>query len=245
MIKIMPFLTRIRIEEDDLKPEFPYNLPVFKGGLELTLTSNVTFFVGENGSGKSTIIESIADKCGFNLSGGNQDHNYEYTKTESSMSDVMRLSWFPVRISEGFFMRAESFYNFASYVDELAEVKTFNMDYYGGKSLHQQSHGESFLALFSNRFKKGIYILDEPEAALSPSRQLTFMSIIHALEKSGKAQFLIATHSPMLLCYPGATILSLSENGIEEVSYQDTEHFQLTKQFLNNPDAYLKHLLEE
>jgi predicted ATPase len=161
------------------------------------------------------------------------------------MSDVMRLSWFPVRISEGFFMRAESFYNFASYVDELAEVKTFNMDYYGGKSLHQQSHGESFLALFSNRFKKGIYILDEPEAALSPSRQLTFMSIIHALEKSGKAQFLIATHSPMLLCYPGATILSLSENGIEEVSYQDTEHFQLTKQFLNNPDAYLKHLLEE
>ncbi len=241
----MPFLTRIRIEEDDLKPVFPYNLPVFRGGLELQITSNVTFFVGENGSGKSTIIESIADKCGFNLSGGSIDHNYESAKKETSLSDVMRLSWFPVRVSEGFFMRAESFYNFASYLDDKVENDEVKIDYYGGKSLHEQSHGESFLALFGNRFKKGIFILDEPEAALSPSRLLSFMSIISELERSGKVQFLIATHSPILLCYPGATIFSLSENGIESVSYDETEHFQLTKQFLNDPELFLKHLIEK
>ncbi len=139
-------------------------------------------------------------------------------------------------------MRAESFFNFASYIDELAVDDPRILKAYGGKSLHEQSHGESFLALFNNQFEAGIYLLDEPEAALSPARVLAFMSIIHELDKSGRAQFIIATHSPMLICYPGATIYQFGEDGVHETAYEDTEHFYLTKGFLNNPDLYLRHL---
>ena len=142
-------------------------------------------------------------------------------------------------------MRSESFFNFASYIDELAKDDGRILQAYGGKSLHEQSHGESFLSLFSNQFERGIYILDEPEAALSPNRILTFMSLINQLEKSGKAQFLIATHSPMLLCYPQANIFSFSDDGLDTVAYQDTEHYRLTKNFLANPGAYLRFLFEE
>jgi len=115
---------------------------------------------------------------------------------------------------------------------------------YGGRSLLEQSHGESFLNLFSNQFEAGIYILDEPEAALSPARILAFMAVIHQLDKSGRAQFLIATHSPMLICYPGATIYQFDENGVHETTYQDTEHYTLTKSFLDNPTLFLRHLID-
>lgn len=142
-------------------------------------------------------------------------------------------------------MRAESFYNFADLIDELAKENPSAYDAYGGKSLHHQSHGESFLSLFNNQFDAGIYILDEPEAALSPARILSFMSIINQLEKSERAQFLIATHSPMLLCYPKATIFNFDENGITKLHYAETEHYQLTRNFLENPDAYLRHLFSE
>ena len=143
-------------------------------------------------------------------------------------------------MSEGFFMRAESFYNFASYLDGVSDLRA-----YGGKSLHQQSHGESFLALFQNRFEHGLYILDEPEAALSPQRQLAFLRIIHALEVPRHAQFLIATHSPILLAYPGATLYQFEEAGIREVAYRETDHYLLTKEFLNAPERMLKYLFSE
>ena len=142
-------------------------------------------------------------------------------------------------------MRAESFFNFASYIDELAEEEPRILNAYGGRSLHEQSHGESFLAFFTNQFESGIYLLDEPEAALSPARILAFMSVINQLDKSGRAQFIIATHSPMLICYPGATIYQFSEDGVKETTYEDTEHYYLTKSFLNNPDLYLRHLDED
>lgn len=138
-------------------------------------------------------------------------------------------------------MRAESFYNFASYIEESGSA----FGRYGGRSLHEQSHGESFLALFSNRFNRGIYILDEPEAALSPQRQLTFLSIIHRLETAGRAQFLISTHSPIILAYPGAVLLSLDGDAIREVSYVDTDHYRVTKQFLAAPERYFRHLFSE
>jgi len=141
-------------------------------------------------------------------------------------------------------MRAESFFNFADYIDELAKDDGRILDAYGGKSLHAQSHGESFLSLFINQFDRGIYILDEPEAALSPNRLMTFMSIINQLECSEKAQFLIATHSPMLLCYPGADIFSFTEDGLEKVSYEETQHYQLTRSFLENPESYFRHLFQ-
>ncbi|GGH24034.1 AAA family ATPase [Mucilaginibacter phyllosphaerae] len=140
-------------------------------------------------------------------------------------------------------MRAESFFNFASYIDELATDDSRILKAYGGRSLHQQSHGESFLALFNNQFDTGIYILDEPEAALSPSRILAFLTVIHNLVQNGRAQFLIATHSPMLICYPGAAIYQFDEDGVHETTYQETEHFTLTKSFLDNPQLYLRHLL--
>lgn len=243
----MPFLHRISLRgvPSSLKDDFPFNIPSIAEGLDIELTSNVTFLVGENGSGKSTILEAIAAHCGFPLTGGNRHHRHAFRETDTALRPYLNLSWKPKRITEGFFMRAESFFNFASYIDEQALDSPRWYSNYGGKSLHKQSHGESFLALFNNLFEAGIYLLDEPEAALSPQRQLTFLTLIHRLEMSGRAQFIIATHSPMLLTYPGATILSLDESGIEETSYEETEHFQLTRRFLENPAAYYRFLFEE
>ena len=242
----MPLLSYISVQPLQ-DAGYLQHIPSLSKGLRLKLTSNVTFFVGENGSGKSTLLEAIAEHCGFNLRGGNRNHNlntgHRFEGYESALANYLQLGWSPKRITEGFFMRAESFFNFASYLDELAadDGRAFNA--YGGRSLHQQSHGESFLALFSNQFDTGIYILDEPEAALSPARVLAFMSVISQLAKDGRSQFLIATHSPILICYPGATIYQFDDDGVRETNYEDTEHYSLTKSFLNNPAAYLRHLI--
>ncbi|WP_428331388.1 AAA family ATPase [Mucilaginibacter sp.] len=242
----MPFLSRISLPplQDG---SYLQQIPSLNQGLQLKLTNNLTFFVGENGSGKSTLLEGIAEQCGFSLRGGNRNHNlntgYRFKGYESALAPHLQLAWTPRRITEGFFMRAESFFNFASYIDELAIDDSRILKAYGGRSLHEQSHGESFLSLFNNQFESGIYILDEPEAALSPARIMAFMSVIHQLDQSGRAQFLIATHSPMLICYPYATIYQFDEDGVRETTYQNTEHFNLTKSFLNNPDLYLRHLM--
>ncbi|MGM9478339.1 AAA family ATPase [Pedobacter sp. GSP4] len=227
--------------------DYLQNIPALCNGLQLNLKSNVTFFVGENGSGKSTLLEGIAERCGFSLRGGNRNHNanigHRFSGYESALANHLNLTWTPRRINDGFFMRAESFFNFASYIDELALEDGRILEGYGGRSLHAQSHGESFLALFNNQFESGIYILDEPEAALSPARILAFMAVINELEQSGRSQFLIATHSPILICYPDATIFQFDEDGVSETNYVDTEHFSLTKSFLDNPKAYLRHLI--
>jgi predicted ATPase len=215
---------------------YPFNIKAFSSGIDLPFTSNVTFFVGENGTGKSTLLEAIAECCGFNPEGGNRDHQREVFVERSRLAQALRLSWMP-RATEGFFLRAESFYNFATYLDQVSNLRA-----YGGKSLHAQSHGESFLSLFVNRFEHGIYILDEPEAALSPQRQLSFLRVLHDLEKPGHAQFLISTHSPIILSYPGAVLFSLDGNSITEVACRDTHHFQLTRDFLNAPERYFAHL---
>lgn len=203
----------------------------------LSLTSPVTFFVGENGTGKSTLLEAIAVAYGFNAEGGTK--NFQFS-TNSSHSELYKhLSLLKAAYAkDGFFLRAESFNNVASYVDEVNAV-----DSYGGTSLHRQSHGESFLALVQNRFSgNGLYILDEPEAALSPLRLLTLMGEIDILVKNN-SQFLIATHSPMLMTFPNAEILEFSEKGIKSVSYKQTEHYRITRSFLENPEKMLKHLL--
>lgn len=217
----------------------PFNVRSFAGGINLEFRTNVTFLVGENGSGKSTLLEAIAEICGFNPEGGNRDHNREVFTDRSELAQALRLSW-SRRVTEGFFMRAESFYNFATYLDQASNLRA-----YGGKSLHHQSHGESFLALFEHRFEQGLYILDEPEAALSPQRQLSFLKIIHDLATPGHAQFVIATHSPMLLAYPGAVLYGFGEDGISEIAYQETDHYRLTRDFLNSPDRYFKHLFSD
>jgi predicted ATPase len=244
----MPYLSHISLPPIQ-DGSYLQTIPSLSKGLQLKLKTNVTFFVGENGSGKSTLLEGIAEQCGFNLRGGNKSHNlntgYRFEGYECELARYLQLGWTPRKIYDGFFMRAESFFNFASYIDEISLEDRRILNAYGGKSLHKQSHGESFLALFSNHFETGIYILDEPEAALSPSRILAFMSVINDLEKDGRAQFLIATHSPMLICYPGATIYQFDESGVRETRYEDTEHFYLTKSFLNNPESYLRHLTDQ
>ncbi len=232
-----PFLHRISsLPEQIDHSKYPFNVRAFLQGIDLTFRSRVTFLVGENGSGKSTLLEAIAECCGFNPEGGNRDHHRAVFADRSPLAQALRLSWRP-KVTEGFFMRAESFYNFASYIEGVSDMRA-----YGGRSLHQQSHGESFISLFANRFEQGIYILDEPEAALSPQRQLSFLRIIHDLVTPGHAQFLIATHSPIILSYPGAVLFSLDGDAIEEVDYRETKHFLITRDFLNSPGRFFKHL---
>ncbi|WP_433751966.1 AAA family ATPase [Paenibacillus amylolyticus] len=229
-------LMSAKIENRD---QYPFDIPAIRSLERLELTNNVTFFVGENGSGKSTLLEGIAHQCGFNTAGGGRNNTYETHASESSLGNYLRLAWLP-KITNGFFMRSESFYQFASHVDEMPE----SLPYYGGRSLHEQSHGESFLSLFVNRFSsKGIYLLDEPEAALSPARQLSLLRILHDL--SGTSQFIIATHSPILLGYPGAEILSFDDSHIQEVTYEDTDHYQITRSFLENRDRILNELFKD
>lgn len=235
-----PFLRRITLLSEKVDPAtHPFNIGAFRDGLDLELRGRVTFFVGENGSGKSTLLEAVARCCGFNVQGGGRDHQGTAADEDDAFAGALRLSWLP-KASDGFFMRAESFFNFATYIDQVSTLKR-----YGGRPLHEQSHGESFLALFANRFDRGIYILDEPEAALSPQRQLAFLKVIHDLEAGGQAQFLIASHSPILLAYPKATLLSLDGGPIHEIDYADTEHYKLTKEFLESPDRFFKHLFAD
>jgi predicted ATPase len=214
----------------------PFDIRAFSQGIDLTLRSKVTFFVGENGSGKSTLLEAVAECCGFNPEGGNRDHNRATFAERSALAQALRLTWRP-KVTQGFFMRAESFYNFATYIEQVSDMQA-----YGGKSLHEQSHGESFISLFAHRFEQGIYILDEPEAALSPQRQLSFLKIVHDLTTPGHAQFLIATHSPMLLGFPGAVLFDLDGDTIREIDYRETRHFLITRDFLNSPERFFKHL---
>lgn len=211
---------------------YPFSLPSLRQLEEIELKSSVTFFVGENGSGKSTLLEAVAHQCGFHTAGGSRNNFYEVDRADSSLGDFIRLSWMP-KLTNGFFLRAESFYQFASHIDETDSIRN-----YGGRSLHEQSHGESFFSLFANRFKgKGIYLLDEPEAALSPMRQLAFLYLMKDLVEEG-AQFLIATHSPILLGFPGAKIFNFDASPLEGVRYEETEHYQLTRRFLENPARF-------
>lgn len=236
-----PFLRRVRIlPERMVAGTFPFTIPVFQHGLEIEFDSRITFFVGENGTGKSTLLEAIADKCGFNVEGGNRDHAYRTNTTASGggLGDALRLSWLP-KATTGFFLRAESFFNFATYIDEVGGSA------FGGWSLHRRSHGESFLALFTNeRYRNGLFILDEPEAALSPQRQLAFLNILHQRERAGRSQFLIATHSPMLITYPGAAVLSLDSGAIQRIDYRETAHYQLMRRFLENPGRYFREMFD-
>lgn len=221
---------------------YPFSIPAIENLSEIKLERNVTFFVGENGSGKSTLLEAIADKCGFNTAGGGRNNSYDVYEADSELSQFIRLSWMP-KVTNGFFLRAESFYHFATHIDEVDEN---GFKDYGGKSLLQQSHGESFLSLFLNRFNgEAIYLLDEPEAALSPARQLTLLKIIHDLETQGDSQFIIATHSPILLGYPEADIYCFDNGRISKINYEETDHYSITKYFLENRKRFLHELFKE
>ncbi len=217
------------------------DLPVVRylaDGAELRFDAPVTFLVGENGTGKSTLIEAIAVAYGFNPEGGSRNFNFSTNESHSMLWQCLTLSK-SLPAKDGFFLRAESVYNLASNIDEIEEVNN-----YGGVSLHAQSHGESFLSIIQNRFwGEGLYLLDEPEAALSPQRLMTLLVEIDRLVKN-KSQLIIATHSPILMAYPHADILQLNDSGITRANYKDTEHYKVTKMFIDQPEKMLKLLLE-
>lgn len=235
------FLKKVTLLHENIKDYnyYPFSIPYIKNLEYIDFNSPVTFFVGENGSGKSTLLEAIADKCEFNTAGGNRNNMYDVYASGSDLGEYVRLSWLP-KVTNGFFLRAESFYHFATHIDHI-DGSGFKS--YGGRSLLKQSHGESFLSLFSNRFNndKAIYLLDEPEAALSPSKQLVFMKIINDLIKTQNIQFIIATHSPILLGFPNATIYNF-DNKIEQINYEMTDHYNLTKYYMQNRENLLNNL---
>ena len=222
-------------------------IEAFKGVEKLDFNKAITFFVGENGSCKSTLLEALAVAHGFNPEGGTKNFRFATNETHSELYRYLKVTRGYKRERDGFFLRAESFYNAASYIEGLDEIPAPSpkiRESYGGDSLHRQSHGESFMSLALNRFGgKGLYILDEPEAALSPARQMALLSRINQLVKLD-SQFIIATHSPILMAYPEADIYSLSGDGVRLTPYQETEHYQITKQFLDHPDRMLRYLLD-
>lgn len=220
---------------------YPFSIPAVRQIESVKFNSPVTFFVGENGSGKSTIIEAIAVAAGFNAEGGTKNYSFSSQNSTSSLSEAITLIRGGRREKYGYFLRAESFYTTANY----AESGTFGAYgpipiYFGGKHIHEQSHGEAFLAIVKG-FRPGLFLFDEPESALSPQRQLALMVAMHELIKRG-SQFIIATHSPILLSYPEAVIYQLTSDGIDEIKYDDVEHVKLTKEFLDNPSYYLNRL---
>lgn len=240
MLKSELYIKEIQnIENEEMDEDtYPYNIPSIKALTKLRFTSPVTIFVGENGIGKSTLMEAIAIKSGFNAEGGSKNFNFATNETHSNLYEHIKIIRSYNHAKDGYFLRAESFYNVATELEKLA----IPLRNYGGKGLHKQSHGESFLSLLRYRLSgNGLYLFDEPEAALSPSSQLAMLCRINDLVKQN-SQFIIATHSPILMSFPNATIYQITENGFESINYKETEHFSLTKLFLNNPEMMLQRL---
>jgi predicted ATPase len=243
----MALTTKPYLQEVSIRPEldldydtYPYNIPAVRELGHLKFHPDVTFFVGENGAGKSTVLEAIAMALGYGPEGGTMSSRFSTTDSVSQLDQALRLVRSFRKPADGYFLRAESFFNLATYMGEVGYLEG-----YGNKSLHARSHGEAFMAVLIHKFRgKGLYLLDEPEAAMSPNRQLAALTAIHQLVQD-QSQFIIATHSPILLSYPHAKILQFSASGITEVSYEDTEHYAVTRDFLNNYPRRLEQLLDD
>ena len=227
---------------------YPFSLPAIRELKKLEFHPKVTFIIGENGTGKSTLLEAIAVAWGFNAEGGSKNFHFSTRSSHSALHEHIRLAKTFRRPKDGFFLRAESFFNVATNIEHMDAEPAISppiINSFGGHSLHEQSHGESFLTLLTERFRsEGFYILDEPEAALSPTRQMAALRRIHELVKHG-SQFVIATHSPILMAYPDAQILLIDEGEMRPAAYTETEHFSVTKSFLNNHQKMIAELLSE
>jgi predicted ATPase len=241
------FLLSVKLlrEQIDDESRYPFSIPAIRGLDELVFDDHVTFLIGDNGSGKSTLLEAIAVAAGFNAEGGSKNFRFSTRSSESVLHKLLRPARGRRRQRDGFFLRAESYFNVATEIENLDKEPSFGppiIDSFGGVSLHEQSHGESFLALLRERlYGQGLYIFDEPEAALSPQRQLSLLTRMHQLIEQG-SQFIIATHSPILMAYPNALLYQLDDKGLQVVDYEETEHYRLTRDFLNSRERYFKHL---
>lgn len=239
-INFNQFIREVKMNKEQIRnyENYPFSLPIVKKLTNLKLHPKVTFITGENGSGKSTLLEGIAVAYGFNPEGGTKNFNFSTYNSHSLLHKYIQLIKGIKKPKDGFFLRAESIYNLATNIDELALI-----DSYGGQSLHEQSYGESFFSIMINRFSKdGLYILDEPESALSPTRQMSMITRIHELVNDN-CQFIISTHSPILMSYPYSIIYEIKNGELKKVKLEDTEHYQVTKSFLNNKEKFLDILL--
>lgn len=242
------YIKEIRLKKEIHKDDsYIKELPVVNNLTSLDISSNVTFFVGENGSGKSTLLEAIAVNSGFNAEGGTKNFCFSSRETHSDLYKYITVVKGVQRPRDGFFLRAESFYNVATEIEKLDLESSGGVPViksYGGTSLHKMSHGESFITLMTNRFSgNGLYILDEPEAALSPLKQMAMLTIINELVKK-RSQFIIATHSPILMAYPGADIFVIDDDGITKTPYKKTDNYMITRKFLENPEKMMGYLFE-
>jgi predicted ATPase len=241
-IEAKPYLRGVSFQRNSVPDldEYPFNVPAIRSLDELSFHPDVTFLVGENGAGKSTLIEAIAMVMGFGPEGGTKNVQIATTETVSVLHRYLKAVKSFKKPKDNYFLRAESFFNIATYMDQVGYLGG-----YGGKSLHMRSHGEAFMATLTRKLRgKGFYLFDEPEAALSPTRQMAALSAIHNLVNND-SQFIIATHSPILLAYPRARILLLDGDGIREIGYEDTEHYSITRQFLNNYRKMIDILMEK
>jgi len=235
------FIRSVGLQRADVASfdEYPFNVPVVRNLDQLVFDAQGTFLIGENGSGKSTLIEAIAIACGFNPEGGSKNFNFETRAETSPLYRLMHVVRGHKRPTDGYFLRAESFFNVATEIDERQLAS-----YYGGRSLHEMSHGEAFFTLLNDRLLGGgLYIFDEPEAALSPTRQMAMLTRMHELVGDA-SQLIIATHSPILMAYPGAQILEIVDGEVRRVKYEETEHFQVMRQFFLQRERMLRILLE-
>jgi predicted ATPase len=238
----------MHLKKVTLKPElyptmdhYPFNLVLFQKGQSITFNSPVTFFVGENGSGKSTLLEAITRKCGIYIWQGIQRPRFNASPYEKSLYKTIEIEWTNGKKVPGSFFGSHIFNNFAHILDEWLTMDPGLVEYFGGKSLVAQSHGQSLMAFFQSRLKiKGLYLLDEPETALSPKSQLVLLRLLKEISRTGIAQFIIATHSPILLACPGARILSFDKIPISQIDYHDTNHYRIYNQFMKDPEKYLQ-----
>src|ERR1700722_17006899 len=245
-------LLRERVED---WTAYPFSVPTIASLPEISIHSRIAFFAGENGTGKSTLLEAIAAHYGFGPEGGNRNirnDTTEHNHSTDTLVRALRLS-FDKRTGAGFFLRAESFFNTATQIDKLddpienAGIGPPILPSYGGQSLHTRSHGETFFTLLEHKFRRnGLFLLDEPEAALSPQRQLSFLLLIRdTLRRYKDAQFIISTHSPVLLGYPGAQILSFDDGHLQEIPYEETAPMQIVRRFVNDRDTFLQELFQD
>ncbi len=236
------YLTRVRVNSENYPTDrcYPFNVPTLREATELAFKSPVVFFVGENGSGKSTLLEAITKKCDIHIWDKPKRHVAHNNPYEDRLQDYITVTWANGHVPGSLF-RAETFHDLADFLDDVALCDPGRLKYHGGHIINTLSHGEGILSYFSGRYRvKGLYFLDEPEAALSPASQVKFLKLLRRLEASGQAQFIIATHSPILLAYEGAQIFSFDSAHIRQVAYRDTDHYRIYKQFFTNPSALLE-----